>query len=195
MNLRQLLTFDKLPIILLACGVFPDNYAAMEIVSKPFEKIDTAITSWMAKNSVTFLRVSLSLIFIWFGALKFFPNLSPTIELIERITAIVTFETLPAPIAVYILATMECLIGIGLLFKVFMRATLLFLFMQMLATSTPIFLLPDVVFHQVPFALTMEGHHIIKNLVLIGAGLVLGATVRGGHLVEKRSSIPPANSR
>ena len=150
----------------------------------PFEKIDTAITGWMAKYSVTFLRVSLSLIFIWFGGLKFFPNLSPTIGLIERTTEIVTFGSLPAPIAVYMLATMECLIGLGLLFKICMRATLLFLFLQMLATSVPIILLPEVVFGQAPLALTMEGHHIIKNLVLIGAGLVLGATVRGGHLVE-----------
>ncbi|MDZ4660212.1 MAG: DoxX family membrane protein [Pseudomonadota bacterium] len=175
--------------------MFPDKYAAMEIVSKPFEKIDTAITGWMAKYSVTYLRVSLSLIFIWFGALKFFPNLSPTIGLIERTTEIVTFGNLPAPIAVYMLATIECLIGLGLLFKICMRATLLFLFLQMLATSTPIIFLPEVVFDQAPFALTMEGHHIIKNLVLICAGLVLGATVRGGHLVEAKIFTPSDNSR
>lgn len=175
--------------------MFPDKYAAMEIVAKPFEKIDAAITGWMAKYSVTYLRVSLGLVFIWFGALKFFPDLSPTVELIERTIEIVTFGNLPAPIAVYMLATMECLIGLGLLLKIYMRATLLFLFLQMLATSTPIILLPDVVFYQAPFALTMEGHHIIKNLVLIGAGLVLGATVRGGHLVEKKTFTPSTNSR
>ena len=167
----------------------------MGIVSKPFEKFDTAITGWMAKYSVTYLRVSLSLIFIWFGALKFFPNLSPTIGLIERITEIVTFGNLPTPIAVYMLASMECLIGLGLLLKICMRATLLFLFLQMLATSTPILLLPDVVFAQAPFVLTIEGHHIMKNLILIGAGLVLGATVRGGHFVEAKTFTPLANSR
>ena len=73
----------------------------MKIVSKTFEKIDTAITGWMAKYSITFLRVSLSLIFIWFGGLKFVPNLSPTIGLIERTTEIVTYGRLPVPIAVY----------------------------------------------------------------------------------------------
>ncbi len=159
----------------------------MKNESKPIDKIDTAIISWMAKYSVTYLRVSLSLIFIWFGALKFFPNLSPTVGLIERTTEIVTFGSLPAAVAIYLLATMECLIGLGLLFKICMRATLLFLFLQMLATSIPIILLPDVVFNQAPFALTLEGHHIIKNLVIIGAGLVLGATVRGGHLAEAKT--------
>ncbi len=166
----------------------------MAILSNLFDKIDTAITSWLAKYSVTFLRVSLGLIFIWFGALKFFPKLSPTIGLIERTTEIVTFGSMPGHIAVFLLASMECLIGLGLLLKIYMRGTLLLLLLQMLATSTPIIFLPEVVFGQAPFVLTMEGHHIMKNLVLIGAGLVLGATVRGGHLVESKTFTPSASS-
>lgn len=112
----------------------------MEFLSKPFKKIDSAIIARMAAYGITYLRVSLSLIFIWFGALKFFPDLSPTLGLIERTTEILTFGNLPTSIAIYILAT-----------------------------STPIILLPDVVFDQAPFALTMESHHIAKNLVLICA--------------------------
>ena len=154
----------------------------MKTLSKPFDKIDRAITNWMAKYSIPYLRVSLALIFIWFGSLKFFPGLSPTIGLIERATDIVTFGNMPASVAIYGLAATECFIGLGLLFNVLMRMTLLLLFLQMLATSTPIILLPEVVFAKPPFALTMEGHHIIKNLILIGAGLVLGATVRGNQL-------------
>jgi hypothetical protein len=34
--------------------------------------------------------------------------------------------------------------------------------------------------------LALEGQYIIKNLVLIGAGIVLGGTVRGGQLVPER---------
>lgn len=36
-----------------------------------------------------------------------------------------------------------------------------------------------------PFAPTLEGQYIIKNLVLIGAGLVIGSTVRGGQIVPE----------
>jgi hypothetical protein len=36
------------------------------------------------------------------------------------------------------------------------------------------------------YGLTLEGQYIIKNLVLIGAGIVLGGTVRGGQLVPER---------
>jgi hypothetical protein len=64
-----------------------------------------------------------------------------------------------------------------------MRGILLLLFLQMLGTMTPLFLFPGEVFTRIPWAPTLEGQYIIKNLVLISAGLVLGATVRGGAVV------------
>jgi hypothetical protein len=36
---------------------------------------------------------------------------------------------------------------------------------------------------RLPYAPTLEGQYIIKNLVLVSAGLVIGATVRGGAMV------------
>ena len=53
----------------------------------------------------------------------------------------------------------------------------------MLGTLTPIVLFPHEVFTHVPYAPTLEGQYIIKNIVLIGAAMVVGATVRGGGLV------------
>ena len=64
-----------------------------------------------------------------------------------------------------------------------MRLTLLLLWLQMLGTITPIFLFPRETFLHAPYAPTLEGQYIIKNIVLICAGLVLGATVRGGRMV------------
>ena len=42
---------------------------------------------------------------------------------------------------------------------------------------------PAETFTRLPYAPTLEGQYILKNVVLIGAGLVIGATARGGHLV------------
>ncbi|NLF67072.1 MAG: hypothetical protein GX579_21000, partial [Chloroflexi bacterium] len=67
-----------------------------------------------------------------------------------------------------------------------LRATLLLLFVQMLGTLLPIVFFPSEVFLRVPYAPTLEGQYIIKNLVLISAGLVIGATVRGGWMVPER---------
>lgn len=76
-----------------------------------FDQIDLALTNWMSRYSLIFLRYSLALIFIWFGALKFIPGMSPTIDIIENATDIIFFGTIPAWVGVYGLAAIECLIG------------------------------------------------------------------------------------
>lgn len=70
-----------------------------------------------------------------------------------------------------------------------MRAMLLLLFLQMMGTVTPIFLFPHEVFAAVPYAPTLEGQYIIKNIVLVSAGLVIGATVKGGRVVANPAHI------
>jgi hypothetical protein len=60
--------------------------------------------------------------------------------------------------------------------------TLLLLALQMVGTVMPLILFPLETFTIFPFAPTIEGQYIIKNVVLIGAGMVIGATLRGGRL-------------
>jgi uncharacterized membrane protein YphA (DoxX/SURF4 family) len=154
----------------------------MENLRKLVATIDIRLTNWMAQNGVRLLRISLGIVFFWFGVLKFFPSLSPAEDLAARTIAILTFGLMPASVSVLILAAWECLIGLGLIFGVFMRATLFLLWLQMLGTITPIFFFPHEVFAHIPYAPTLEGQYIIKNIVLVSAGIVIGATVRGGRL-------------
>jgi uncharacterized membrane protein YphA (DoxX/SURF4 family) len=154
----------------------------MENLRKLVATIDIRLTNWMAQNGVRLLRISLGIVFFWFGALKFFPSLSPAEDLAARTIDILTFGLMPASVSVLILAAWECLIGLGLIFGVFMRATLFLLWLQMLGTITPIFFFPHEVFAHIPYAPTLEGQYIIKNIVLVSAGIVIGATVRGGRL-------------
>lgn len=155
-----------------------------------FARVDRRITSWMARYGVLLLRITLGVVFFWFGVLKFFPGLSPAQDLALATIGRLTFGLLPPVVALYILAVWETLIGLGLIFGIFMRATLLLLFLQMVGTILPIFFFPNVVFMRVPYAPTLEGQYIIKNLVLISAGLVIGATVRGGWLVAEPEETP-----
>ena len=147
-----------------------------------YHRADAAITQWMARHGVRLLRISLGVVFFWFGVLKFFPGLSPATELALRTIDVLTGGLVPPAVAINVLAAWECAIGLGLLFGIAMRATLLLLFVQMLGTITPIFLFPELVFTRVPYAPTLEGQYIIKNIVLVSAGIVIGATVRGGGL-------------
>jgi uncharacterized membrane protein YphA (DoxX/SURF4 family) len=148
-----------------------------------FTAIDARIAAWMARRGVLILRVSLGAVFFWFGVLKFFPGLSPAQNLAIRTMHVLTFGLVPAHVSIVVLAAWECLIGIGLILGLFMRTTLLLLWLQMLGTIMPIFIFPKEVFDFIPYAPTLEGQYIIKNIVLISAGLVIGATVRGGGLV------------
>lgn len=124
------------------------------------------------------LRLSVGIVFFWFGILKFIPGLSPAQDLAIRTIDLLSFGLVPGNISIHVLAAWEVIIGIGLLSGVYMRTTLLLLFLQMLGTMTPIFLFPAEVFTEIPYAPTLEGQYIIKNLVIISAGIVLGATVR-----------------
>jgi uncharacterized membrane protein YphA (DoxX/SURF4 family) len=161
----------------------------MRAIANRFDVLDASITSWMARHGLPLLRISLGLVFLWFGALKFFPGLSPAQDLAARTIEALSFGTVHANVSVPLLAAWECLIGLGLVFGIFMRATLLLLAVQMAGTLMPLVLFPGEVFTRIPYAPTLEGQYIIKNAVLISAAIVLGATVRGGRLVAEKA--PP----
>lgn len=147
-----------------------------------FKALDIRVTRWMAHRGPDLLRLSLGLVFLWFGALKFLPGSSPAESLATRTISALSGGEVPASVSLPVLAAWECLIGLGLLSGKFLRVTLALLFVQMLGTLTPLALFPHEVFVRIPFMPTLEGQYIIKNLVLISAGVVVGATVRGGHL-------------
>ena len=155
-----------------------------QTLAQRFDKVDRTITHWMARYGMVIMRVGLGIIFLWFGALKLVPGLSPAEDLVRN-----TIYFIDPDIFLPILALWEMAIGVGLIFGIFMRLTLLLLFLQMPGTALPIFVLPEVVWSSFPFGLTLEGQYIIKNLALIGAGLVLGGTVRGGRMVSEPDAI------
>lgn len=143
-----------------------------------FDQLDIRITNWMATYGLILLRISIGIVFFWFGALKLFPGVSPAEGLIRE-----TLPFLPMNIFLPVLAIWEMIIGLGFIFGKFIRLTILLMFLQMGGTVSPIFLNPGAVWVDFPFVLTLEGQYIIKNLVLLSAATVIGATARGGRLV------------
>ena len=152
----------------------------MTTLTNAYDRLDNSISGWMARNGIRLLRLNLGIVFFWFGLLKFFPGLSPAQNQAGNTISLLSFGLVSPGAAVVLLAVWECLIGIGLLSGLFLRATLALLWLQMLGTITPLFLFPEICFVSVPFVPTLEGQYIIKNLVLISAGIVIGGTVRGG---------------
>lgn len=146
------------------------------------DPIDIRLTSWMASHGITLTRLALGIVFLWFGVIKFVPGWSPAADLATRTISRLSFGVIGPSISLPLLAAWESLIGLGLLSGRFLRITLLLLFVQMPGTMLPLFLFPAETFRAFPYAPTLEGQYIIKNLVLVSAAIVVGATVRGRSL-------------
>lgn len=167
----------------------------MQSYTQRFQQIDTWMTRTMARYGILLLRVSVGLVFLWFGALKFFPAASPAEDLATRTISTLSFGIIQPEVSLPVLAAWEVLIGLGLITGRFMRATILLLFLQMVGTITPLFLFPSETWTSFPIAPTLEGQYIIKNVVLVSAAIVIGATVRGGDVVADKDLAQAAHQR
>lgn len=138
----------------------PDNAAV------PFSEKAT-------EYSVILLRISIAIVFLWFGSLKFFPELSPAEQLASRTIEQLTLGLIEAELSIPLLALWEVIIGLGLLTGRFPRWIFALFMLQMAGTFTPLILFPQETWTQFPIVPTLEGQYILKNFVLISAALVV----------------------
>ena len=152
------------------------------VLEKRFERLDERVVGVLRRWSLTALRVSLAVVFVWFGALKV-ADVTPVGELVAN--TVYWFD--PAWV-VPALGVGEVLIGLGLLFNRALRLVLAVFVAQLVGTFLVLVVQPDVAFQDGNLLLlTTEGEFVVKNLVLISAGLVVGA-----HLRDRRARNEPA---
>lgn len=148
--------------------------AALRLQSSVIERVDSldrSIAAWMRRFGPLLARVSLAIVFIWFGALKPF-GLSSADELVRR-----TVYWVDPDWFLPLLGWWEVAIGLCMLVRPLVRVAIFLLLLQMPGTFLPLVLLPETCWQQ-PFVPTLEGQYIIKNLVLISAAIVAGGSVR-----------------
>jgi putative oxidoreductase len=134
--------------------------------------IDETVITWLRRWSEPILRISLAVVFIWFGALKVF-GVTPVADLVAD-----TVYWFDPDWVVPALGVFEIAVGLGLLFAIAPRVVLALFALQMLGTFLVFVLQPTVAFQNGnPLLLTVEGEFVLKNLVLLAAGLVIGAAV------------------
>ncbi len=144
-----------------------------------YARVDRLISECMGRWGVRALRVSLGIIFIWFGILKPL-GLSAAEPLLLATVSWLPFFS--GELWVDIIGWWEVGIGVFFLFRKTLRLAIGLLAMQMVGTFMPLIVLPEITFQagHLPYAPTMEGQYIIKNLLIISAALVIGGTVRKG---------------
>lgn len=136
---------------------------------------DSWFISFARQNYSWIARVSLFVIYFYFGFLKLI-GASPANDL-----AIGFAEKMGmAPYAheLYILlAFVECMIGLIILFPRLTRIALFIMFGHMILVSAPIALYPEAVW-QAPFVPNLEGQYIIKNAALVALAFGLVASTK-----------------
>jgi uncharacterized membrane protein YkgB len=117
--------------------------------------------------------ISISIMYLWFGSLKFFPNLSPADQLAKATIHLLTFGFIPDKISILLLAAWEVAIGLMLIFNFRIRSAITLAFIHLAFTFTPFILLPTVSYRENLLELTLAGQYIIKNLAILSALLFI----------------------
>ena len=120
-----------------------------------------------------YLGISIGLIYLWFGGLKFFPAYSPAEGLATETISMLFGGIIPAKTAMILLASWEVGVGLLLIMNWWIKPAIVLALVHMLFTFSPLFLLPEASFTAAPFCFTLVGQYILKNLVIIGALLIL----------------------
>ena len=124
---------------------------------RALQKLDAAIHRFLVAHSIQLLRVTVGLVFLVFGMLKFFPGVSPVEELTIKTTDALSFDVLPGHIAIVLIASLECIIGLLLISGRFLRIAIYLLAGQLIGILAPLALFTDRLFDGPHNAPTLEG--------------------------------------
>ena len=152
------------------------------------EQVDKTVVRWLARHGITLLRISVGVIFVWFGALKLIPGASPAEPLIRALMPDF-IDNLIVPV----IGLMEVVIGLGYISGRFLRAVIILNLLQMGGAMSPLLFVSDRMWEVFPFVWTLEGQYVIKDIILVSAALVIGSTVRGAQVVTRTQMMRPVS--
>ncbi len=140
--------------------------------SKRLQEFDRRLANWMEQWGHRIHRLTLAIVFLWFGALKVTGYESAT-----SLIAHTVYFTSPE-IMVPMLGLWEMAIGICLVIHPLLRLALLLLAIRLPGTLLALGLRADVCFVEFPLVPSLEGQYLVKDFLLFGAALVIGGTIR-----------------
>lgn len=159
-----------------------EKLSGLHRVGEVASQAEAIADRWLAAHSIRLLRLSLGAVFLTFGALKFFPGVSPAEELVTATTQALTFGFVPGPVALLSVAVLECIVGLLLLSGRNVRVAIYLLGFLFVGILSPMVLFAPRLFSGPHHAPTLEGQYVLKDVVLVAATLVLAATRRSERI-------------
>jgi hypothetical protein len=138
-----------------------------------------ATRSWLVKHSVTLLRISLGLVILGFGVLKYFPGVSPAEPLVMRTVGTLTFGVLTGTPAVVATAVVETILGLILLTGKGLRIGVVLMAGWLVGVMAPVVLFFGDLFPG--FVPTLEAQYVLKDIIVAAAGAVVAAQALGAR--------------
>jgi uncharacterized membrane protein YphA (DoxX/SURF4 family) len=143
------------------------------------QSLDRAVHGFLRAHSITLLRVAVGLVILAFGVLKFFPGVSPAEELTIKTTDALSLGLVPGHVAIVIVAALETIIGLLLISGRLLRIAVYLLAGQLVGVLAPLVLFTERLFNGPHHAPTREGQYVLKDLIVVAAGLVVASTLPG----------------
>ena len=144
----------------------------MKRIIEQIKRSDHRLTVLFLRYGHWLHRVSLGVLFIWFGLLKPLGHKTTTSILAHTIYWGEPENT------VLILGWWEVAIGVCLLIRPLVRLAVLLLVIRLPGVILAFVLKPEVCFFSFPFAPTPEGQYLIKDLVIFIATLAIVGSTR-----------------
>jgi len=119
------------------------------------------------------IAVTIGIVYIWFGALKFFPGISPAEDLAYNTIAQLTFLQIPATVSITLLAIWETVLGLVFVLNIYRQTAIRVAYVHLGLTFLPFLLFPEITFANPPFGFTLVGQYIAKNIILVAALVTL----------------------
>ncbi len=184
-SLARTPTIRRLTVRRMNQRTFAFAERVMSLIEDRFVAVERTVHGVLVRQGITALRVTVGVVFLGFGVLKFFPGVSPAEGLAIKTIDLLSFGVLPWRVGIIAIASLECFIGICLLANRWMRLAVWLLAAQLVGVLAPIVLLTGRLFSGPHHAPTLEGQYVLKDIILVAAGMVIAAgTFRGGRLVR-----------
>lgn len=147
--------------------------------------LPAAVHDWLARYSITLLRISMGAVLLGFGILKYFPGVSPAQNTVVAVSHLLTFGLMPDHVTLVLLATVECGIGLSLIAGWGLRVTIYVVAALVLGMLSPVVLLTGRLFSGPYHAPTLEGQYVLKDVLLLAATMVIATTIRRSRTTDK----------
>ena len=138
------------------------------------------LAEWTSRHSIALLRISVGAVFLVFAIPKFIPGASPVEGMVMRTVEALSLGIVPGAIGIVLVAVLETFIALTLITGRLLPLGLLAMAGAMLGFFSPLVLLPGELFDG---GLTLTAQYILKDVVLVTAGLVIMARALGARLV------------